>query len=102
MKVASSDFIAGQRYAFASMALVVAILSFVNLAGIEKAILAIVLASKALGRDPAPALEVRRRWATAGRALGAVQILLVAGVVLLNLDRIPKLLEVLRAFADLR
>ena len=45
---AQSEFVIGQRYVFATLATVVALLSFINLAGMEKAILAIVLGYKAL------------------------------------------------------
>ena len=44
---AQSDFVFGQRYAFATLAMILALLSFINLAGMEKAILAIVLAKSA-------------------------------------------------------
>ena len=40
-----------QRYAYATIALVVGLLSFVNLFGFEKSLLAIVLGIKALGES---------------------------------------------------
>jgi hypothetical protein len=89
-----------QRYAYATVALVVGLLSFVNLFGFEKSILAIMLGLKALGRNPAPALETRRAWAKSGIALGTVQISLVVTVILLNLDRIPKIIAAFRALSD--
>ena len=95
-------FVLGQRYTFATLALVVAVLSFLNLAGIEKAVLAILLGFRALTLHPEPALERRRTWARAGMILGATQIALIATVILLNLDRLPKVVEVLRALSDLR
>ena len=55
-----SAFVLGQRYNLATLALVVALLSFLNLAGLEKAILAIVIGFQALKPAPAPALEQRR------------------------------------------
>ena len=97
-----SSFISGQRFAFASMAVVVGLLAFVNLAGIEKAILAIVLGVKALSASPAPPLTERRGWARAGAILGAVQLTLIVGIVLFNLDRIGRVIEVLEALSDLR
>ena len=97
-----SDFVVGQRYVFATLAMVVALLSFINLAGMEKAILAIVLGYKALTLAPAPALERRRGWAKAGAVLGAVHIVLVVTVILLNLDRLSKVVEVLRAMSDVK
>ena len=73
---AQSDFVIGQRYVFATLAMVVALLSFINLAGMEKAILAIVLGYKALtvappakwssdrvGQLEIPKLRFRRRRA---------------------------------------
>jgi hypothetical protein len=102
MDTREAAFVLGQRYAFATLALVVALLSFVNLAGLEKGILAIVLALKALARTPAPALSMRRGWARGGAALAAAHMVLVAAVILLNLDRIPKLIDALRALSDLR
>jgi hypothetical protein len=89
-----------QRYAYATVALVVGLLSFVNLFGFEKSILAIVLGLKALSRSPEPALDARRSWAKSGVALGAVQMSLVLGIILLNLDRIPKIIEAFRALSD--
>jgi hypothetical protein len=99
---AQSDFVFGQRYAFATLAMVLALLSFINLAGMEKAILAIVLGYKALTAAPAPALERRRGWAKAGAVLGATHIILVVSVILWNLDRLVKVVEVLRAISDVR
>ena len=99
---AQADFVIGQRYVFATLATVVALLSFINLAGMEKAILAIVLGYKALAAAPPPPLEQRRGWAKAGAVLGAAHIVLVVSVVLLNLDRLAKVVEVLRAISDVR
>ena len=97
-----SDFVIGQRYAFATLAMVVALLSFINLAGMEKAILAIVLGYKALTLAPAPSLERRRGWAKAGAVLGATHIVLVITVILLNLDRLATVIEVLGAMSDVK
>jgi hypothetical protein len=97
-----SDFVVGQRYAFATLAMVVALLSFINLAGMEKAILAMILGYKALTVAPRPPLERRRGWAKAGAVLGAAHIVLVVTVILLNLDRLGKVVEVLRAMSDVK
>ena len=97
---AQSDFVLGQRYAFATLAVVVALLSFINLAGMEKAVLAIVLGYKALTLAPTPALQRRRAWAKAGAGLGVAHILLVVTVILLNLDRLAKVVEILGAMSD--
>ena len=93
------------RYAVliaAVLALVVALLSFLNLAGLEKAVLAILLGLRALKPGPGPRLEQRRGWARLAIGLGTAHIVLLATVILLNLDRIPKLIEALRALSDLR
>ena len=102
METREPAFVLGQRYTLATLALAVALLSFLNLAGMEKAFLAIVLGWKALSLAPAPALERRRGWARMAIGLGAAHLALVVTLVLLNLDRIPKLLEALRALSDLR
>jgi hypothetical protein len=97
-----SAFVLGQRYMLATLALTLALLSFLNLAGLEKAIVAIVLAWKALKPTPAPALEERRGWARFAIGLAASHIVLLTAIILFNLDRLPKVYEVLRALSDLR
>ena len=56
MNKTDPDVVLAQRYAYATVALVVGLLSFVNFLGFEKSILAMILGLKALGREPAPAL----------------------------------------------
>ena len=102
MASADSAFVLGQRYTLATMALVLALLSFLNLAGMEKAIAAVIVAFTALKGSPPPALDARRGWARFAVGLAAAHIVLVITVVLLNLDRVAKLYEVLRAMSDLR
>jgi hypothetical protein len=102
MESRESAFVLGQRYTLATVALGLALLSFLNLAGMEKAILAIVLGVKALKSVPAPALEQRRGLARIGIGLGAAHIVLVLTIILLNLDRLGTLVETLRAMSDLR
>jgi hypothetical protein len=92
--------IAAQRYTYATIALVVGLLSFVNLFGFEKSILAVVLGIKALGHRPEPALDTRRHWAKSGIVLGAGQAALVVTIILLNLDRIPKVIAAFRALSE--
>ena len=100
MNRSDSNVILAQRYTYATVALVVGLLSFVNLFGFEKSILAVVLGLKALGRQPAPVLDARRYWAKSAVALGAAQMLLVVTIILLNLDRIPKIIGAFRALSD--
>jgi hypothetical protein len=102
MQSSESAFVLGQRYTLATVALALALLSFLNLAGLEKAIFAIVLGLRALRPTPEPPLERRRGWAQVGIGLAAAHVTLLAAVILLNLHRIPELLEVLRALSDLR
>ena len=101
MESRESAFVLGQRYTLATLALALALLSFLNLAGLEKAILAIVLGLRALRPNPEPALEQRRGWARLGIGLAVAHVVLVVTVILLNLDRISQLLDALRAVSDL-
>jgi hypothetical protein len=102
MEPGESAFVLGQRYTLATLALVLALLSFLNVAGVEKAVLAIVLGFKALKPTPAPALEERRGWAHVSIGLAAAHIVLLATIILWNLDRLGKVYEALRAMSDLR
>jgi hypothetical protein len=102
MQSPDSALVLGQRYTLATLALALALLSFLNLAGLEKSVLAIVLGIRALGATPGPPLEQRRGWARFAIGLAAAHVVLLATVILLNLDRLPKLLEALRALSDLR
>ena len=102
MQSQQPGFVLGQRRAFATLALVIALLSFVNLAGLEKAILAIVLGIRALSPSPEPALDHRRNWATTAAVLGAAHIILVVTVILMNLDRLSKVIDAFRALSDLQ
>lgn len=101
MEDRESAFVLGQRRTLAALALGLALLSFVNLAGLEKAILAIVLGIKALSSTPPPALEQRRGLARLAIGLALAHVVLVVTVILLNLDRLSMLLEALRAMSDL-
>ena len=102
MENTTNHFVLGQRYTLATVALVVGLLSFLNLAGIEKAVLAIVLGLRALSIRPEPTLQQRRGWAKAGLVLGSTQIVLITTIILLNLDRLAQVGEVLEALSDLR
>jgi hypothetical protein len=85
----------GQKYAFATAALVLGIASYVSLLGMEKAILAIIFAWMALRSQPAPALNAHRNWAIAGIVLGALMLVIVPTLLLLNMDRIQAVIDVL-------
>ena len=102
MNSGASAFVLGQRYTFATLALVIALLSFLNLAGLEKAIVAVVLGLQALKPAPEPLLQERRRWAQLAIGLAIAHVLLVVTVIILNLHRLPKVFEAMRALSDLR
>jgi hypothetical protein len=102
MESRESSFVLGQRYTLATLALALALLSFLNLAGMEKAIFAVVLGLRALKPAPPPPLEQRRSWARAAIGLGIAHVVLVVAIILLNLDRLSQLLDALRAMSDLR
>ena len=51
---------------------------------------------------PQPSLEQRRGWARLAIGLAAAHVVLVVTVILLNLDRLSRLLDALRAMSDLR
>ena len=102
MASGESAFVLGQRYTLATMALVLALLSFLNLAGMEKAIAAMFVAFIALKGSPPPALEQRRSWARFAVGLALAHIVVVVTVILLNLHRLAKVYELLRAMSELR
>ena len=85
--------ILGQKYAFATASLIMGISCFVNLLGMEKAILAIVFAWLALRTKPEPVLRDHRDWAKVGLALGIVPLIIVPTIIILNLERIWEIVE---------
>lgn len=87
--------ILGQKYAFATAALILGIFSFVNLLGLEKPILAIIFGWLALRTKPAPQLKEHRVWAKAGVVLGSIVLIVVPALIILNLDRLREFIEVL-------
>src|SRR6266508_1626639 len=90
----------GQKYAYATISLVLGIACFINLAGMEKAILAVIFARMALRTTPAPVLSERRAWAKAGLALAALMLVVVPTIILLNLDRLRSMVEALAKLAN--
>jgi|SRR5215813_3156119 len=72
-----ANVVLGQKYAYATIALVLGIASFINLLGMEKAILAIIFARLALKSEPPPALKNRREWGQAGLVLGILQVVVI-------------------------
>jgi hypothetical protein len=87
--------ILGQKYAFATASLILGICCFVNLLGLEKAILAIVFAWLALRTTPEPALKEHRLWAKTGLVLGILPLIILPVIIILNLDRLREMIDVL-------
>lgn len=90
----------GQKYAYATVSLVLGILCFINLAGMEKAILAIVFAWLALKSNPAPVLKDRRLWAQAGLVMGSIVLILVPTLILVFINRLSTIVEVLSKMSN--
>ncbi len=83
----------GRREAFATTALILSLVSFVNLMGAEKSILAIALAALALRGAVGAIAHKRGRIAIAVASLHVITILVV--LVLLR-DKFAQLIELLR------
>lgn len=87
--------ILGQKYAYATVSLLLGIFCFINLAGMEKAALAIVFAWLALRTAPEPILKERRMWAQAGLVLGALVLIIVPIVIFFTFGRLREIIEVI-------
>lgn len=96
----NSHVVLGQKYAYATASLVLAILCFVSLVGMEKAIVAIIFGWLALKDTPAPRLTERRLWAKIAIALAAFVLVVVPTVILLNLDRLRGFIDVLAKLSE--
>lgn len=92
---ARANTILGQKYAYATVSLILGIASFVNIFGFEKAILAIIFARMALKSDPAPALTTRREWGKVGLVLGALQVLIIATLLTLFRNELREVIDAL-------
>jgi hypothetical protein len=87
--------ILGQKYAYATVSLILGILCFINLAGMEKAALAVAFAWLALRRQPEPVLRERRTWARAGAVLGGLVLILVPVFIIFAFGRLREIVEVI-------
>ena len=85
----------GQKYAYATVSLVLGISCFVSLLGLEKAILAIAFGWLALRATPAPKLKEHRSWAKAGMILGVLPFIILPIIIFLNFDRLREFVELL-------
>lgn len=92
---AKEPWILGQKYAFATASLILGICSFVNLLGLEKPILAIVFGWLALRAKPAPGLKLHRMWAKAGVVLGALVLIIVPTLIIVNFDEVREIIQLL-------
>lgn len=85
----------GQKYAYATISLILGLACFINFVGLEKAALAVVFGWLALKSAPAPVLKARRIWAKTGMILGALVLVTIPTIILLNLDRLRVIVEAL-------
>ena len=90
----------GQKYAYATISLILGISCFINLVGLEKAILAVVFGALALKASPTPALTQRRQWAKTGLVLGSIALVVVPTIILLNIDRLRLFVEALEKLSN--
>ena len=90
----------GQKYAYATISLVLGIACFLNLAGMEKAVLAVIFGWLALKSTPPPILKRRRVWAKTGIVLGIVVLTVIPTIIILNLDRLRLIVETLSKLSN--
>lgn len=95
-----SQVVLGQKYAYATVSLVLGLACFVSLIGLEKAVLAVVFGWMALKSTPAPVLKTRRVWAKIGVVLGSLVLIVIPTVILLNLDRLRLIIEALSKLSE--
>jgi hypothetical protein len=91
----NSGIVLGQKYAYATAALLVGIASYIQLLGIERAVLAIVFAWLALRTNPGPRLQDRRLWAKAGLVLGLIMLVLVPTILMCKFGAFRELITAL-------
>jgi hypothetical protein len=101
-EVSQAPAVLGQKYAFATISLILGICCFVNLLGLEKAILAIVFGLMALKAAPLPRLQQRRVWAKAGVALGAVPLIFLPLLIIIKFDELKEIIQTLQHLSNTR
>lgn len=89
--------IVGQKYAYATASLLLGIICYIQLLGMERAILAIIFAIIALRSVPQPRLERRRLWAIAGLILGIITMVLVPLIIIFKFDQVKELIRALQS-----
>jgi hypothetical protein len=90
----------GQKYAYATISLILGLACFINLAGLEKAMLAVIFGWLALKSSPTPVLKARRVWAKTGVVLGITVLVVIPTIILLNLDRLRVMVEALMKLSE--
>ena len=99
-KESQAHIVLGQKYAYATISLILGLACFINLAGMEKAVLAVIFGWLALKSTPAPALTARRVWAKTGVALGTLVLVVIPTIIILNFDRLRTIVEVLMKLSN--
>ena len=99
-KESQANSVLGQKYAYATISLILGIACFINLAGMEKAILAVIFAWMALKSTPSPTLRSRRVWAQTGLILGILMLIVVPTIIILNLERLRLIVETLMKLSN--
>lgn len=97
---AQAHVVLGQKYAFATVSLVLGAASFMSLLGMEKAILAMIFAWLALKSEPGPLLKEHRIWGKIGLCLGLLQVVLVATLLILFHDELGEIIDVFIKLQD--
>lgn len=90
----------GQKYAYATVSLVLGLACFINLAGMEKAVLAVIFGWLSLKSTPPPILKARRVWAKTGIVLGIIILTVIPTIIILNFDRLRLLVEALMKLSN--
>jgi len=99
-KESQAHIVLGQKYAYATISLILGCACFINLAGMEKAVLAVIFAWLALKSTPAPALTARRAWAKTGLVLGILVLVVIPTIIILNLDRLRVIVDALMKLSN--
>jgi hypothetical protein len=89
------DSVLGQKYAYATAALLAGIIGYVQMLGLEKAILAIIFAALALRSQPKPMLQDRRLWAKIAIVLGIIYFVLLPTIIIWKFESFKQLIDAL-------
>ena len=95
-----ANVVLGQKYAYATVALILGIASFFNLLGMDRAILAIIFGVLSLRSTPAPTLKTRREWGKVGVVLGVLQVISISILVFVFRNELSHALDALMRLQD--